>query len=361
MSVTIVRITSRAGLQYEGALHSVDDKHCTVTLKKVRLCNMPVTDCTLPKNIDYVIFRSSDIDDVQLSSATHVDPMILNDSAIVSVIHADDSDDSSENAFLKHDPSIVKFQRTNLSSNHMSLTDPKSSAELDTNEGDRNKPVCRFDREVNYQQTSSEKPIYPNSEMITSVNLVNKKNKSKSLDRNVNLFQQLQSSGCRHFSLERHAINRSSQRTLDSVQPSVIMKHGNRKEVDNKHKDILRRPFFDNFSSEPIKKEKQLGNNKFLLSANPVHHSSNQDFPYHLSGERGEGRFTRLPLYNHSIRGRVRGGNLYDVPPFVRHVNPSYSYITPVMSSRDYSKIAYPHTVSDNCRNCFIRYSKAHC
>ncbi|CAH8864641.1 unnamed protein product [Trichobilharzia szidati] len=137
------------------------------------MCNttVPLRGDTAMKNIDYVIFRGADIDDVQLSSTLCEESSLLNDSAIVRIIRFDDVDD------------------------------------------------------------------------ITVSNM----------ERNADLFQQLESSKRRHLSLERKVESSLNNKISDSVKPSGDARHENIEQTDNDCSDTQKRSFFDHFSSEPNK------------------------------------------------------------------------------------------------------------
>ncbi|KAF8561987.1 hypothetical protein P879_03222 [Paragonimus westermani] len=80
-----IKIKSRAGFEYTGILHSIDTKNSTVTLKQVRLSDISNTNFARLglNNIDYVIFRGGDIEDVQLSVTRPHDIKPTHDDAIV--------------------------------------------------------------------------------------------------------------------------------------------------------------------------------------------------------------------------------------------------------------------------------------
>ncbi|KAF6779660.1 hypothetical protein AHF37_00851 [Paragonimus kellicotti] len=85
MHENCIKIKSKAGFEYTGILHSIDTKNSTVTLKRVRLSDISNADFIQLglNNIDYVIFRGGDIEDVQLSVTRTHDIRPTHDDAIV--------------------------------------------------------------------------------------------------------------------------------------------------------------------------------------------------------------------------------------------------------------------------------------
>ncbi|KAF5399720.1 hypothetical protein PHET_06143 [Paragonimus heterotremus] len=147
MHENCIKIKSKAGFEYTGILHSIDTKNSTVTLKRgmftryqftieirsVRLSDISNTDVIKSglNNIDYVIFRGGDIEDVQLSVTRTHDIMPTHDDAIVRLnlrskaSFTDKCPQKSEamNGFPnldlakkhKHDPAIVSIDSRNQS------------------------------------------------------------------------------------------------------------------------------------------------------------------------------------------------------------------------------------------------------
>ncbi|KAF7238303.1 hypothetical protein EG68_09996 [Paragonimus skrjabini miyazakii] len=132
MHENCIKIKSKAGFEYTGILHSIDTKNSTVTLKRVRLSDTSNTDFIKSdlNNIDYVIFRGGDIEDVQLSVTGTHDIMPTHDDAIVRLnlrsktSLTDKCPQKSEvvNSFPnldlakehKHDPAIVSIDNRTL-------------------------------------------------------------------------------------------------------------------------------------------------------------------------------------------------------------------------------------------------------
>ncbi|KAM3186467.1 hypothetical protein ACTXT7_004262 [Hymenolepis weldensis] len=78
----ITHIISRSGLGYVGKLHSIDTKHNTVTLSKVRVVNNSNGDQISSQVYDIVIFRGVDMQDVFVREPTLQDLLMENDSAV---------------------------------------------------------------------------------------------------------------------------------------------------------------------------------------------------------------------------------------------------------------------------------------